>query len=134
MSTRLIPDRKILRNFGLLIAAVIVLVFGVVLPWLRGSAFPLWPWLVAATLAALALIRPAALRPIYRVWMRFGHLMNWLVSRVTLFIVYYTIVVPMGIIMRLCGKDPMRRSWEHAATSYRVSSPGLDRKHLERPF
>lgn len=60
--------------------------------------------------------------------------MTWLVSRVTLLVIYCAIVVPMAMIMRVRGKDPMRRSLEQAAMTYRVSSPRLDRKYLARPF
>lgn len=134
MNTIPTPGGKELRRFGLLLGAPIVLVFGVAVPWLRDSAFPIWPWVLAGLLAVVALARPGVLRPIYRGWMRFGHLMNWLISRVTLFVVYYAMVVPMALIMRVCRKDPMRRSLEHAAMTYRVPSPRLDRKHLERPF
>lgn len=134
METSAVPTKQELRNFGLLLGAVIALIFGVAVPWLWGAASPVWPWPVAATLAALALVVPPALKPVYTVWMRIGHVLNWLVSRVALALVYYVVVVPMGLLMRAFTQDPMRRRFEPQAKTYRVPTPAPERKHLERPF
>lgn len=129
-----IPEKKALRDFGLVMAAAVALVFGLVVPWFTDSALPVWPWLVAAALAGVALTLPRLLKPVYTGWMRVGAVLNWLVSRLTLALVYYVVVVPTGAVMRLVKHDPLRRRLERDAESYRVTSIPLDRKHLERPF
>jgi fatty acid desaturase len=45
-----------LRQFGLLFGAILVLLFGLLLPFLIGYSFPLWPWVVALIFAVLALL------------------------------------------------------------------------------
>ena len=47
-----------LRQFGLLFGAILVLLFGLLLPFLIGYSFPLWPWVVALLFTALALLAP----------------------------------------------------------------------------
>ena len=54
-------DRRGLRKFGLTTGAIMVMLFGLVLPWLRDRPLPLWPWCVAAVLAVWALAAPASL-------------------------------------------------------------------------
>ena len=61
-----------LRQFGLLFSAILVALFGVLLPWVLGHPFPPWPWAFAAILSAVALILPPVLTPFYRAWMGFG--------------------------------------------------------------
>ena len=58
-----------LRQFGLLFGAILVLLFGLLLPFLVGYSFPLWPWMVALIFAAVGLLVPIALTPFYRAWM-----------------------------------------------------------------
>ena len=61
-----------LRQFGLLFGAILVSFFGLLLPFLIGYSFPLWPWVVALLFTAMALLAANALTPFYRGWMRFG--------------------------------------------------------------
>ncbi len=128
------PEKKALRDFGLIMAAAVVLVFGLAVPWFTNSALAVWPWLVAAVLAGVALTSPRGLKQLHAAWMRVGQVLNWLVSRLALALVYYAVIVPMGTIMRLFKYDPLRRRLEREAESYRVRSNPPDRKHPERPF
>jgi hypothetical protein len=66
--------------------------------------------------------------------MRFGLLMNAIITRVVLGIVFYLIVLPFGIILRIRGSDPLKRQWDPAAVSYRVVSDVQDPSQMERPF
>ena len=45
-------DAAGLRRFALVTGAILAVLFGVLLPWLFGFGFPLWPWIVAGVLAA----------------------------------------------------------------------------------
>lgn len=133
MSTTAILEPQQLRNFGLLTGAIVALLFGLLLPWLLSHAWPLWPWVLAVILAALGLAYPKALAPVYRLWMKFGHIMGVINSRILLGLVFFLMITPLGAGMRLFGWDPIRRRLGHA-TSYRVPSRDKDRRHFERPF
>lgn len=134
MRTSAVPTKQELRRFGLTMGAAIALAFGVVVPWFKGSPLPIWPWLVAAALIGPALALPATLTPVYAAWMRIGYLLSWLISRITLVLVYYVVVVPMGVAMRVLKKDPLARRFERNTETYRVAAATAPRKHLERPF
>jgi Saxitoxin biosynthesis operon protein SxtJ len=82
-----------------------------------------WPyWLAAGVLFALvAFLHPGLLAPLNRLWAKLGLILFAVVSPVTLAIVYYGCITPIGWLMRLTGKDPLRLRFEPAAKSYWVS-------------
>jgi len=127
-------DKKGLRDFGLVTGALIAVLFGLFFPWLFGFNWPLWPWIIAAVLAAWALIAPLSLNPVYYHWMRFGIVLGWLSSWMILSILFYLVFTPVGFFMRLRGYDPMQRKPNQQADSYRVTSQARAKKHMERPF
>lgn len=124
---------KQLRSFGFTTAAIVAALFGLLLPWLFSHSLPTWPWVVAALLAGLGLALPRALTPVYRGWMKFGHVMGFINTRLLLGLVFYLLITPLGTLMRLFGWDSMRRRLQ-PVDSYRVPSHAKDRHHFEKPF
>jgi len=51
-----------LRKFGLIMAGMVVLMFALVLPWLFSFDMPYWPFILAAVLIVLALLKPDPLQ------------------------------------------------------------------------
>lgn len=129
-----VDERAKLRGFGLTVGPVLAGLFGLLLPWLFGHAWPLWPWIAGAVLAFWALAWPAGLRPLHRGWMQFGRLAAFINTRVLLGLIFYLMVLPTGLILRVLGKDPMARRLERGLTSYRVTSRQPPDDHLKRPF
>ena len=124
-----------LRQFGLLFGAILVLLFGVLLPFLVGYSFPLWPWVVALLVTVLALLAPTALTPFYRGWMRFGLIAGFINTRIIMFVLYYALFVPTGLVMKLFGRDALARTTGGKTTdSYRVASAVRPNDHFERPY
>lgn len=128
-------DKNGLRKFGLITGSIIVLLFAIFFPWVfDATAMPIWPWALAGLLWLPALVMPAVLRPVYTIWMKVGHVLGWVNTRIILGILFYAIILPMGLIMRLFGKDPMARKYDRSATSYRVKSISETKDRLEKPF
>lgn len=134
MSASPVPDRKTLVRFGLLVGGLIAVLFGLLFPWLRGQRFPAWPWAAAAVLCVCALGAPAALAPVYRVWMAVGSALGWVNTRVILGAVFFLVVTPIGVVMRMTGRDPMRRKVEPDRGTYRIPSARTPRERMEVPF
>ncbi|MGH8602955.1 MAG: SxtJ family membrane protein, partial [Gammaproteobacteria bacterium] len=88
------PSTDELRRFGLITAAIVALLFGVVLPWLFDHALRLWPWIVAGVLSGWALVWPRTLFPIYRAWMAIGQVLGWINSRIILGLMFYVMIMP----------------------------------------
>ena len=69
-------DRKGLRNFAWMFAAVVASFFGLILPWLLDLGWRTTPWVIAIVFFVWGFVAPNTLRPFYRLWMRFGFVMN----------------------------------------------------------
>jgi hypothetical protein len=127
-------DAAGLRRFALTTGVIVVVLFGLALPWLIGAHWPLWPWPVAGALALWGLIAPKTLRPVYRGWMRFGLVMSRITTPLILGLVYFALFVPIGWLMRLSGHDPMQRRLRPEAETYRTPSEPVEPETLERPY
>jgi len=128
------PGTGELRKFGLIMGGMVAGIFGVLLPWLVGYSWPYWPWIVLAVFWPWALAVPDSLFPVYKLWMRFGHVAGWINTRIILAIMFFGMFFPAGLLMRLLGKDPMRRKTDKNAMSYRIESTPIERNHIERPY
>jgi hypothetical protein len=128
------PDRLELRKFGLVFASGIALVFGLLLPWLFEKPWPLWPWMIAAVFAATALLLPQLLRPVFWLWMKLGHVLGWINTRIILGITFLILFIPVALLFHLLGKDPMKRRLDPSLHSYRINSEHLPRERMEKPF
>lgn len=133
-STTAIPDKQELRKFGFIFATGLVLIFGLFFPWLLEKASPSWPWIVAAVFAGSALILPQILKPVFIAWMKIGHVLGWINTRIILGVVFFLLFAPVALLMRLFGNDPMHRQLDAAAKTYRINSEKLPRERMERPF
>ena len=128
-------DSKGLRKFGLTTGAIIVLLFVLFFPWVFDMEnLPIWPWVVAGLLWVPALVIPNLLGPVYTTWMKIGHALGWVNTRIILGLLFYAMVLPMGLIMRLFGNDPMSRKLDKSVSSYRIKSVSESKYRLEKPY
>lgn len=127
-------DEKQLRQFGFIMAGGLILFFGLLIPWIWDRAFPLWPWIAAGIFAASGLIYPRMLSPIFSVWLKIGHVLGWINTRIILGVVFFVIFFPVALILKALHKDPMARRFEPDQASYRVPSTQPPREQLEKPF
>ena len=123
-------DRKGLRSFGLTTGAIVAGLF----PWLLEASIPLWPWVILVVLGTWALVAPDSLKPVYRGWMRFGLLLSRITTPIIMGVVFFVFVMPFGFVLKILGKDPMRRRFDAAAGSYRIESTKPAKDNLENPF
>ncbi|MFO1316111.1 MAG: SxtJ family membrane protein [Burkholderiales bacterium] len=124
-----------LRKFGAVLAVAFPAVFCLLLPWLFARPVPWWPLAVSAVLLALAAVAPAALAPVERAWLRVGHVLGWVNTRILLAVLFFVLVLPLGLLLRLLRKLPIARRFDPDAASYRVpSTRDDDPKSMEKPF
>lgn len=128
-------DRKGLRDFGLIGGAIAAGLFGSLLPLIHHESLPILPWAIAAILWVWALIAPTTLNSIYQIWMRIGLVLGWINTRIILSIVFYALLMPMGLVMRgVFRQDPMKRKLDADLATYRVISQVKPREKMEKPF
>ena len=104
------------RSFGVAFAAFFALLAALGL-WHGTARWPIWLGLACAFLL-LAFAVPRLLAPFNRLWTKFGLLLHRVVSPIFLTVLFYGCIVPVGFLMRLSGKDPLRLRYEPVAESY----------------
>ena len=110
------PARKALRTFG--VAAAVLLGMAAVLIWARSPTAAIALGVAAIGSAGMAIARPEALR-----WPFVGlSLVTWpiglAVSWVVLAVLYYLVITPVGLVMRLFGRDALARQFDRFAATY----------------
>lgn len=120
------------RSFGLVFAAV----FGVVALWplLDGGDVRVWASIVAVCFALSALVYPAVMKPLNFVWFKFGLLLHKIVNPIIMGMLFYVTIMPIGLIMRLSGKDILNLKIDKSAPSYWIKRESPEPDSLRNQF
>ena len=126
-------SEKILREFGLLIGFLFPILIGWILPGLVGHPFRSWTLWIGIPSLILAILRPGILLFPYKSWMKLGLILGWLNSRIILMLVFLIVLIPIALIMRLFGHDPLRsnktgeKSYREIKTNQKMNLNKIDR-------
>ncbi|HMS86699.1 MAG TPA: SxtJ family membrane protein [Nitrospira sp.] len=127
------PTMKDLRQFGLLVGGVLT-VIGVWPVAFRSESPRIWALIVGSLLIVLGTAVPQSLKQVHDVWMKIGHVLGAINTRIILGIIYYLLLTPMGLAMRLMGKDPLHRAFAQEADTYRIGRAPRPRQHMRNQF
>ena len=94
------------KSFGILFFIVFILVS--VWPLKNGEDLRIWSLLISLVFLFLGLINSKILTPLKSVWIKFGYLLGNIISPVVMGIIYFLVLTPTGLIMRLLGKDILK--------------------------
>jgi hypothetical protein len=122
------------RDFGWVFTTVFLLVG--VWPLLYGGGLRLWALIVAALIMAITLVTPALLTSPNRLWLRFGLLLNRIVSPIALAVLFYGVVTPIGVLRRALGGDSLRLRRDNGLESYWINRdpPGQEPDSMNQQF
>jgi hypothetical protein len=104
------------RSFGLTVGAVCCGIGALRLYY--GQSYAFWVMGLGIVLAVLALLRPSVLVPLNRLWMQLGLLLSRIINPVIMTLLYCVTIVPVGVAMKLRGKDLLRLKYDPSAASY----------------
>ena len=91
------------RSFGIVFFIVFLLI--ALYPLLKVNDLRIWSLVISFVFLVLGLINSKILTPLNRLWFKFGLLLGRFISPLIMGIIFFIIVTPIGIIMRLSGKD-----------------------------
>tara|TARA_B100000945_G_scaffold7417_1_gene6079 strand:- start:1103 stop:1480 length:378 start_codon:yes stop_codon:yes gene_type:complete len=91
------------KSFGILFC----IVFGLIAAWpiINGGQLRLWPIPFAIIFLFLGLINSKLLNPLNVAWVKFGEILGKIIAPIVMLLVYFLILTPIGLFMRLIGKD-----------------------------
>ena len=91
------------RSFGVVFFIVFLLI--ALYPLLKDNDLRIWSLVISFIFLILGLINSKILTPLNRLWFKFGLLLGKFISPLIMGIIFFVVVTPIGIIMRLLKKD-----------------------------
>jgi hypothetical protein len=122
------------RSFGV-VFTVAFLALGLY-PLVRGEGPRVWLLGAGALMAAATIARPQVLAAPNRAWTKLGLALGRIVSPVAMGVLYFLVITPFGVAMRLAGKDPLRLKREAGARTYWIDRdpPGPPPESMTNQF
>lgn len=122
------------RTFGIVFAVFFALIG--LWPLVRGEPARAWALVIAAAFLLAALVRPRLLASLNRLWTKFGLLLHKITNPVIMAAVFYGAVTPTALVLRMMGKDPLRRRIDRSATTYWIDRqpPGPEPQSMTQQF
>ncbi len=94
------------KNFGIVFFVVFLVIS--LYPLINQEAFRLWAIIIALIFLGLGLINSSILTPLNLLWFKFGMLLGRIVSPIIMAFVFFGVVTPTGLIMKLLRKDLLK--------------------------
>tara|TARA_B100000242_G_C42853168_1_gene396103 strand:- start:249 stop:623 length:375 start_codon:yes stop_codon:yes gene_type:complete len=91
------------KSLGLLFFFVFIIIS--FWPLLNGGNVRIWSIVIAIIFLTLALVKPQILNPLTKLWIKFGELIGKFISPIVIGLIYFVILTPIGLLMRLFNKD-----------------------------
>ena len=102
------------RSFGVVFFIVFLLI--ALYPLLKDNDLRIWSLVISFIFLILGLINSKILTPLNRLWFKFGLLLGRFISPLIMGIIFFVVVTPIGIIMRLLKKDLLNLKYNRKET------------------
>ena len=102
------------KNFGIVFFIVFLLIG--IYPFLNGNDFRVWSLLISVIFLILGLINSKILTPLNKLWFKFGLFLGKIISPLVMGFIFFIVVTPTGIIMRLIKKDLLNLKYNQKKT------------------
>ena len=91
------------KSFGIVFAIVFLLI--AIYPLINKEELRIWSLIIAIIFLVLGLINSKILNPLNKLWFKFGILLGRIVSPIIMGVIFFLVVTPIGLLMRIIGKD-----------------------------
>ena len=102
------------RSFGLVFFVVFLLIS--IYPFLKDGNIRIWPLIISFIFLVLGLLNSNLLSPLNKLWFKFGLFLGKIISPIVMGIIFFLVVTPIAVIMRLLKKDLLNLKFEENNT------------------
>jgi hypothetical protein len=93
-----------------------------------------WAGIIGGIFGLLGLAWPTSLGGVHRLWMLVGEKLGWVNSRLILGLMFYGIMTPVALVLKLLGQTPLHLRYDPKAETYRVPKAAREPNHVLKPF
>ena len=104
------------KSFGIVFFVIFIIV--ALWPLLKDENIRVWSLIVSIIFLILGLLNSKILTPLNKLWMRLGILLGSIVSPIVMGVVYFGVITPIGIIMKIFGKDVLNLKIDKNKNTY----------------
>ena len=129
-----VAERGSPRGFGIVFAAVFTVIG--LWPLMDGEGARVWALAAGAAFLILALMRPSLLAPLNRLWLGLGAVLHRIVNPLVMGLMFFAVITPTALILKLIGKDLLRRRFSPGTQSYWIprQPPGPEPQSMRNQF
>ena len=91
------------RSFGIVFFVVFLII--ALYPLINGDELRLWSLIISIVFLSLGLVNSKILNPLNKLWFKFGIFLGKIISPLVMSIIFFLVVTPIGLLMRLFNKD-----------------------------
>jgi len=91
------------RSFGIVFFVVFLII--AIYPLINGDELRLWSLIISIVFLSLGLLNSKILNPLNKLWFKFGIFLGKIISPLVMSIIFFLVVTPIGLLMRLFNKD-----------------------------
>ena len=102
------------RSFGIVFFIVFLLI--AIYPLINGGELRLWSLIISIFFFVLGLINSKILNPLNKLWFKFGIFLGKIISPLVMGIIFFLVITPTGLIMRLLNKDLLKLKFNKTNT------------------
>jgi saxitoxin biosynthesis operon SxtJ-like protein len=127
--------KKDLKQFGLVLGGILFVIGFVHFRKENVHVYP-WLWSIGVLSIFLSIFIPKALKPLFVVFTKIAHIIGWVNTRIILTLIYYVVITPIGLVLRLVGKDLLDLKIEKEKESYWIERTKVSatKESLEKQF
>ena len=109
------------RSFGIVFFVVFLLI--AIYPLTNGDEIRIWSLIISSIFLILGALNSKILTPFNKLWFKLGIFLGKIVSPLVMGVIFFFVVTPIGLIMRILGKDPLNLKY-NLNKSYWIEKSG----------
>ncbi len=109
------------RSFGLVFCLVFLII--ALYPLINNEDIRVWSLIISILFILFGLMNSKILTPLNKIWFKFGLLLGRIVSPIIMGVIFFLVVTPIGLIMRIIGKDLLNLKFNNK-NSYWIEKTG----------